>query len=87
MLKLFVLLSLSYRDIFDEDNYTPMSCQDENEYNAVLREFPFDDSEMAQVLTIVSCKEKGKTESIASFVGTIVVSASDILSEDWRVGG
>ena len=26
-----------------------MSCQDENEYNGVLREFPFDDSEMAQV--------------------------------------
>jgi len=39
------------RNIFDEDNYTPMSCQDENEYNAVLKEFPFDDSARAQVLT------------------------------------
>ena len=26
-----------------------MSCEDENIYNGVLREFPFDDSKMAQV--------------------------------------
>ena len=39
------------RKIFDEDNYTPMSCQDENEYNDVLKEFPFDDTEIAKVLT------------------------------------
>ncbi|KAJ7392374.1 Exocyst complex component 6 [Desmophyllum pertusum] len=29
-----------FKKIFDEDNYTPMSCQDENEYNDVLKEFP-----------------------------------------------
>lgn len=39
------------RKIFDEDNYTPMSCQDESEYNDVLKEFPFDDTEIAKVLT------------------------------------
>lgn len=37
-----------FKQIFDEDNYTPISCKDESEYNDVLREFPFDDSEMAQ---------------------------------------
>lgn len=37
-----------FKQIFDEDNYTPISCKDESEYNDVLREFPFDDPEMAQ---------------------------------------
>ncbi|XP_073241272.1 exocyst complex component 6B-like [Porites lutea] len=37
-----------FKQIFDEDNYTPISCKDESEYSAVLREFPFDDPEMAQ---------------------------------------
>ena len=30
------------RKIFDEDNYAPMSCQDESEYSDLLKEFPFD---------------------------------------------
>lgn len=37
-----------FKQIFDEDNYTPITCKDESEYSDVLREFPFDDSEMAQ---------------------------------------
>lgn len=41
----------THRKIFDEDNYAPKSCQDESEYNDLLKEFPFDDSEMTKVLT------------------------------------
>lgn len=41
------------RQIFDEDNYTPISCKDESEYNDVLREFPFDDSKVSQVRSVV----------------------------------
>lgn len=37
-----------FKKIFDEDNYAPVTCQDENEYHALRDEFPFDDSEMAQ---------------------------------------
>lgn len=43
-----------HREIFDEDNYAPVSCQNEDEYNAVLKEFPFDDSKIAQVLCNLS---------------------------------
>lgn len=35
-----------FKKIFDEDNYAPMSCQDESEYNDLLKEFPFDDTEI-----------------------------------------
>ena len=31
-----------------------MSCQNEDEYNAVLKDFPFDDSKIAQVLCNLS---------------------------------
>ena len=33
---------LSLRKIFDEDNYAPMSCEDEGEYDDLLKKFPFD---------------------------------------------
>ena len=42
------------RKIFDEDNYTPMLCQDETEYNDILKEFPFDETEVLQVLMRLS---------------------------------
>ncbi|XP_058961962.2 exocyst complex component 6B [Pocillopora verrucosa] len=37
-----------FKKIFDEDNYTPMLCQDETEYNDILKEFPFDETEVLQ---------------------------------------
>ena len=45
------------RKFFDEDNYTPMTCQDEKECNSVLEQFPYDSSTLAQVLRlrVVSC--------------------------------
>lgn len=35
-----------FKNIFDEDNYTPILCEDESQYSAILKEFPFEDSEL-----------------------------------------
>lgn len=45
-------LILVARNIFDEDNYTPILCEDESQYSATLKEFPFEDSEL-QVLWLL----------------------------------
>ena len=45
-------LILVARNIFDEDNYTPILCEDESQYIAILKEFPFEDSEL-QVLWLL----------------------------------
>ena len=49
---LFFDLILVTRNIFDEDNYTPILCEDESQYIAILKEFPFEDSEL-QVLWLL----------------------------------
>ncbi|KAK2572792.1 Exocyst complex component 6 [Acropora cervicornis] len=35
-----------FKNIFDEDNYTPILCEDESQYSTILKEFPFEDSEL-----------------------------------------
>ena len=45
----FFVFVLSCRKIFDEDNYSPICCDNESEYTDILKEFPFESSEKPQV--------------------------------------
>lgn len=37
-----------FKKIFDEDNYSPICCDNESEYTDILKEFPFESSEKPQ---------------------------------------
>ena len=38
-----------FNQIFDEDNYTPIMVETDNDYEAVIDKFPFRDKDLEQV--------------------------------------
>lgn len=70
-----------FKQIFDEDNYTPITCKDESEYSDVLREFPFDDSEMAQVKKYIkSCLKFNENLNVSQTeIGDSVRKSTNLL--------
>lgn len=38
-----------FNDIFREDNYTPICCNDEEEFSLIMSQLPLNDAELQQV--------------------------------------
>ena len=38
-----------FNQIFDEDNYTPIMVETDNDYEAIIDKFPFRDKDLEQV--------------------------------------
>ena len=49
-----------FNEIFDHDNYTPIYVEDEDDYIAVIVQFPLDDDDFEQViLSVISFISRG----------------------------